>query len=91
MTDQIEQIVTIKPSMFQSMLSGASGETSSARVGTLIVILSATVWVSLCVFRTHVIPDLSSLTFYVTSVIGVLYGTNKIAETVQAIKSKSTN
>ena len=82
-----QPITPAKQSLLKSIISGANGNASTARVATLIVISSATYWVTYCVLKTHAIPDLSGLALYVTSVVGVLYGSKKEAETLAAIKS----
>ena len=67
----------------QQMLS-ESGEASFSRVGTFLCLLFACGWVSYIVWRTHALPSLEGLTFFIAS----LYGLGKAGETVQRVLGK---
>lgn len=87
-----EAVVSTKPvnnwdkPVFRSILSGPDGTGSTARSGILITILAAVIWVTYCIIRNHVIPELTGLTLYETSIITVLYAPNKISEVLTNIK-----
>lgn len=71
---------------FRSILSGPDGSGSSSRIGILLTIFAALGWISICVWKTHTIPDLSGLTLYETSIITALYAPNKVSEVLAKIK-----
>lgn len=75
-----------QPSFLRSVLSGPNGLGSTARLCTLIVVLFAHLWVSYLVVIERGIPNLTGLTFWVTTLIGALYGTNKIAAVLSTKK-----
>jgi len=66
--------------LIKGVLSNADGTGSASRVGTLLVIIAAIVWVSYIVFRNNSIPDLTGLALYETSIIGILYGVGRAAD-----------
>ncbi len=62
-------------------LFSESGEASFSRVGALVALVFACVWVSYIVHRTGALPALEGLTFF----IAALYGLGKTGETLQRI------
>lgn len=67
-----------KPTL-QSLISEESGKGSSSRLLSAIVVLTALLWGTIVVIHTKAIPDLGSLAVFVSSVVGVLYGINKVS------------
>jgi hypothetical protein len=69
---------------FLQELFSEFGEASFSRVGTFLALLFACAWVSYIVWRTHTLPGLEGLTFFIAS----LYGLGKAGETVQRVLGK---
>jgi hypothetical protein len=67
----------------KQLFSGAPG-VSFGRCGAFLALLAGIVWVTRLVWMTNTLPDLSGLTFFITS----LYLVGKGVGTVQAIFGK---
>ncbi len=68
---------------FIRQLFSESGEASFSRAGSFIALLASAAWVSYVVVTTHALPDLSSVTLFISA----LYGLGKAGETLQRMKS----
>jgi hypothetical protein len=68
---------------FRELFSGAPG-VSFGRCGAFLALVAGIGWVTWIVWKTTVLPDLSGLTFFITS----LYLVGKGVGTVQAIFAK---
>lgn len=68
---------------FLQQLFSESGEASFSRLGSFLALLAACGWISYIVWRTHALPGLEGLTFF----IATLYGLGKAGETVQRVLS----
>ncbi len=66
---------------FLSQLFSESGAASFSRLGSFVALLSACGWVSYIVLKTHALPGLDGLTFFIAS----LYGLGKAGETAQRL------
>ena len=60
-------------------ISESTGEPSFGRLGALAVVISTIGWVTFVVLKTHVIPDLSGPTLFLSSGTSATYGANKLA------------
>jgi len=69
---------------FLHHLFSESGEASFSRIGSFLSLVFSCGWVSYIVWRTHALPGLEGLTFYIAS----LYGLGKTGETVQRLLGK---
>jgi hypothetical protein len=66
---------------FLQQLFSESGEASFSRLGAFIALSFACAWITYLVLRTHVLPSLEGLTFF----IAALYGLGKANETLQRL------
>jgi hypothetical protein len=66
---------------FLQQLFSESGEASFSRVGACVALFFGCGWVSYLVWRTHALPSLEGLTFFIAS----LYGLGKAGETLQRV------
>lgn len=64
------------------------GEGSFSRCGAAFVAVSVVAWVTYILLKTKAMPDLYGPAMFLTSGIGVLYGTNKVPDIVSAFKGK---
>ena len=68
-------------SKFIQQLFSESGEASFSRLGAFIALAFACGWITYLVLRTHLLPSLEGLTFF----IAALYGLGKANETLQRL------
>jgi len=74
---------------FRSIFCETDGTGSTARTGSLMALSAALGWVTYCVFKTHgILPEFTSLTMFVVSIIAVLYGPAKAADVLNNINKK---
>ena len=66
---------------FLSHLFSESGEASFSRVGSFLALLFSLAWLTYIVWKTHAVPGLEGLTFF----IGSLYALGKAGETIQRV------
>jgi hypothetical protein len=66
---------------FLCRLFSESGEASFSRVGSFLALIFSLGWLTYIVWKTHTVPGLEGLTFF----IGSLYGVGKAGETVQRV------
>lgn len=71
---------------FLQQLFSESGEASFSRIGSFLSLLFSCSWVSYIVWRTHALPSLEGLTFFIAS----LYGLGKAGETLQRLLGKQS-
>ncbi len=84
----IENQVTpnLSTNWVRSTLSGTNGMMSTARLCVVLVVCAAIGWVTYLVCKNNALPDLTSLTIFVGSVITSVYTPNKITEIVKSLK-----
>jgi hypothetical protein len=66
-----------------------NGRGSFSRYACAFILINATAWVWYMIFKTHVLPDLSSLSMYVPATLATLYGSNQVKNVVSAWKGKA--
>jgi hypothetical protein len=66
---------------FLQQLFSESGEASFSRLGAFVALTFACGWITYLVLRTHILPSLEGLTFF----IAALYGLGKANETLQRL------
>ncbi len=69
---------------YLQQLFSESGEASFSRVGSFLALVFSLAWLSYIVWKTHAVPGLEGLTFFIAS----LYALGKAGETVQRILGK---
>lgn len=67
-----------------------NGTGSFSRVTSFLVVASVLGWITRVVFKTNAIPDLSGAAMFLTTGVGVLYGTNKLPAIIDAVKGKDS-
>jgi hypothetical protein len=63
-----------------------NGRGSFSRYACAFILINATAWVWYMIFKTHVLPDFSSLSLYVPATLATLYGSNQVKNVVTAWK-----
>ncbi len=66
---------------FLQQLFSESGQASFSRLGAFVALGFACGWITYLVLRTHILPSLEGLTFF----IAALYGLGKANETLQRL------
>jgi hypothetical protein len=64
------------------------GNGSFSRCGAAVIIGATISWVSYLVLKNHAIPDLQGPTWFMSSGVGMLYGTNKASDLITAWRQK---
>jgi hypothetical protein len=67
------------------------GKGSISRYLCAFIVVNATAWVWYMIFKTHVLPDMSSLAMYVPATLATLYGSNQVKNVVSAWKGNSVD
>ena len=67
---------------FVGLFYELDGSPSFAKFVTAIVLESVIVWVSYFVFAKGIIPDLSGISLFSGTVLGLTYGVNKVSQAV---------
>lgn len=82
-------------SFWRSAFSEDNGTGSASRILSAITVVSSLVWISLVVWHNRAVPDLASVAVFDSSVVGVLYGINKVSskasDTVVNYRSFTSN
>lgn len=76
----------------RSAFSESDGTGSSSRLLSAIIIVASLSWITIVVVHTKALPDLASISVFVSSTVGVLYGINKIStKASDAVLTKNIN
>lgn len=67
---------------WKGLLRESDGTPSTSRLGSLVTLIAALVWISYLVFKTHAVPDVSGFEHFVVGVVASLYGVNKVSTTI---------
>lgn len=81
----LKSLFALIPEHWKQALS-ENGEGSFTRYACLFILINAAGWVWFSMFKSHVLPDFNGLTLFVSSCLGVLYGTNQAKNVVAAWK-----
>jgi hypothetical protein len=73
---------------FVKQVFSENGQGSYSRSASGIIVASVIAWVSYVVFRSHTIPDLTGPAAFLTTGVGVHYGTNKAPDILTAILNR---
>lgn len=66
-----------------------NGTVSYSRCGSGAITLACLVWVSYVVLRTRALPDMQGVSLFLSTGVGVHYGSNKLQGIVGALKGEA--
>lgn len=75
---------------WNGILREEDGTPSYSRTGSLLLLLGVLGWVTHIVLKTHVIPDLTGVSYFFVGGTTALYGVNKGTTTLKAVFDKFT-
>lgn len=78
------------PTFLREVLSD-NGVGSYARYGSFLIVVSAIIWVTYLVVTTHTLPNMGDISLYISTGVGVHYGTSQIKTVASAITGNAPN
>ena len=67
------------------------GQISYSRCASGVIVLACVSWVSYIVFRTRLIPDLQGVALFLSTGVGVHYGSNKLPDILSAFGKRDAD
>lgn len=65
-----------------------SGQPSYSRCASAFIVLSVVGWVTYALLKAHAIPDLQGPAWFLSTGVGVHYGSNKMPDIIASFKNK---
>jgi hypothetical protein len=72
-------------SFLKSVLS-EDGQGSYSRTASLIIVISTVAWITFLVVKNHAMPDMAGPASFLTTGVGIHYGTNKASDIIASWK-----